>query len=94
MRMKHQALWQYGGTTIAELVALYEQCSLWMGNDGGPKHLAVAAGTPSVTVYRKQLGGVWSDDADGKQVVVNSGAPTLETLGTDTVLAAAMKALG
>jgi ADP-heptose:LPS heptosyltransferase len=49
-QMKHPAIWNYGSTTVRQLTALYEQCALWAGNDGGPKHLAVAAKTKTVSV--------------------------------------------
>ncbi len=62
-RMRAPAVWEYGRTTIRELAALYRQCALWVGNDGGPKHVAVAAGTPTLTVIRYPLGPIWTDDA-------------------------------
>jgi ADP-heptose:LPS heptosyltransferase len=62
-RMRAPAVWEYGRTTIRELAALYRQCALWAGNDGGPKHVAVAAGTPTLTVIRYPLGPIWTDDA-------------------------------
>lgn len=34
-----------------ELGALLERCSLLVCNDSGPKHLAVALGTPTVTIF-------------------------------------------
>lgn len=34
-----------------ELGALLQRCALWIGNDSGPKHLAVALGVPTVTVF-------------------------------------------
>lgn len=61
-RMRAPAVWDYGRTTIRELAALYRQCTLWLGNDGGPKHVAVAAGTPTLTVIRYPLGPIWTDD--------------------------------
>jgi len=91
--MQHAAVWQYGSTTVRELAALYRRCALWLGNDGGPKHIAAAAGTPTVTVYRRNLGGVWSDAADEKQVVINSGAETLDTITPEQVIAAARSLL-
>lgn len=71
--MKHPAVWRYGKTTVRELCALYSQCALWVGNDGGPKHIAVAAGTPTIAVYRGTLGDIWSDPANTKQGVINAG---------------------
>lgn len=88
-RMRHAPLWQYGRMTVRGLVALYEQCTLWAGNDGGPKHFAVAARIPTVTVYRKQHGRVWSDEADSNQVALNSGSSTLDSISIDDVILAA-----
>ena len=34
-----------------ELGALLERCALLVGNDSGPKHVAVALGTPTVTIF-------------------------------------------
>jgi ADP-heptose:LPS heptosyltransferase len=61
-RMSAPAVWDYGRTTIRELAALYRRCVLWVGNDGGPKHVAVAAGAPTLTVIRYPLGPIWTHD--------------------------------
>ena len=37
--------------SLGELAALYARCALVLGPDSGPLHLAVAVGTPSVTLY-------------------------------------------
>lgn len=40
-----------GRTSLGGLAALIEAASLYIGNDTGPSHLAVAVGTPSVTIF-------------------------------------------
>ncbi|GAA5071874.1 ADP-heptose:LPS heptosyltransferase [Thermocatellispora tengchongensis] len=40
-----------GALSIGGLAALYERCALLVGNDTGPRHLAGAVGTPTVSVY-------------------------------------------
>ena len=40
-----------GDATLPELAALLERCSLYVGNDSGPAHLAAAAGIPTVSLY-------------------------------------------
>jgi heptosyltransferase III len=87
--MKQPALWQYGRTSVRELAAIYAQCALWLGNDGGPKHLATAAGTPTITVNRRQLGRVWSDETDANQIQINSGTLTLDTISVADVVTSA-----
>ena len=40
-----------GQTTIGELAAQLEQCSLFIGNDSSPMHLAAAVGTPVIAIF-------------------------------------------
>lgn len=40
-----------GRTSLTELVALLARCSLFLGCDSGPLHVASALGLPSVSVY-------------------------------------------
>jgi ADP-heptose:LPS heptosyltransferase len=37
--------------TVRELAALLSEAAIFAGNDSGPKHVAVAVGTPTVTVF-------------------------------------------
>ena len=60
-RMTHEAVWDYGGCNIRQLAALYQRCALWLGNDGGAKHIAAAVGTPTLTVFRYRESGTWTD---------------------------------
>jgi heptosyltransferase-3 len=62
-------------TSVRQLAALYERCVLWLGNDGGAKHVAVAAGVPTVTVSRWGLGPVWTDMRPGSGHTAIERAP-------------------
>lgn len=42
-----------------ELGALIRRCGLWIGNDSGPKHLAVALGVPTVTIFGPTHPATW-----------------------------------
>jgi heptosyltransferase III len=64
-RMRGRPFWNHGPTTVRQMAALYARCDLWVGNDGGPKHLAVAAGVPTVTVIRWTHGPNWTDTRAG-----------------------------
>jgi ADP-heptose:LPS heptosyltransferase len=63
--MRNPAVWRYGETSVKQLAALYQRCTLWLGNDGGAKHVAAAVGTPTIAVTRWRLGPVWSDTTPG-----------------------------
>jgi len=56
-----RVLWGHGGPTVPRLAALYERCAVWIGNDGGPLHIAVAAGCPAVAVFRWTASRGWTD---------------------------------
>ena len=103
-RMRHSPAWDHGPTSVRQLAALYERCALWVGNDGGPKHVAVAAGVPSITVIRWTMGTTWTDQRPGSPHRFFENAPAdpcdfvckdcshrgcLEAVSPDGVLAAA-----
>jgi heptosyltransferase II len=50
-RMKTEPLMAAGLTTLAELAALLSRCTLFLGGDSGPLHLASGVGIPSVSLY-------------------------------------------
>jgi heptosyltransferase III len=62
--------------TPGRLAALYERATLWVGHDGGPKHVAVAAGVPTVSVIRAGLGPAWTDTSPGSPHRFVDGAGT------------------
>jgi heptosyltransferase III len=74
--MRSSAVWDYGDTTLRELAALYQRCRFWLGNDGGPKHIAAAAGIPTVTVFRDAIGAVWTaDEPRGRHIFFEPERP-------------------
>jgi heptosyltransferase III len=73
--MRGTALVEHGIETVAQLAALYERCALWLGNDGGPKHIASAVGTPTIAVARWGVGPVWSDAQDPAQLWFDAEPP-------------------
>lgn len=49
--MDTEAIVATGKTTLKELAALLERCSLVISNDTGPVHVAAAVGTPTITIF-------------------------------------------
>jgi heptosyltransferase-3 len=93
------ALWNYGDTTLSELAALYQRCDLWIGNDGGPKHVATAVGCPTVTIIHARDVPVWIDSEDARQVAVPAPAldghvDSLDGVGVDDVWMQVCRLLG
>lgn len=72
--MKEDPIVAAGGMTLGQLAALMEHCSLAIGVDSGPLHLAVAVGTPTVHLYGPvdhRAFGPWGDPA--RHIVLLSG---------------------
>ena len=56
-----------GQTSFAQLGALLQRCALFVGNDTGPMHLAVAVGTPVVAVFgpsQPEVYGPWALESE------------------------------
>ncbi|HQP10832.1 MAG TPA: glycosyltransferase family 9 protein, partial [Candidatus Omnitrophota bacterium] len=49
--MSHRPIMACGQTNISQFAALARKCSLMIVNDGGPLHVAVAAGTRTVSIF-------------------------------------------
>ncbi len=48
-----------GRTTLLQLAALLKHCTLFIGNDNGPMHMAAAVGTPVVALFGPSDQAVW-----------------------------------
>jgi ADP-heptose:LPS heptosyltransferase len=45
---------------LGHLGAVIERCAVLVGNDGGPKHMAVAVGTPTLTLFTQDSPLLWT----------------------------------
>lgn len=72
-----------GMTTLPQLAAVLAACDLFVGNDGGPAHLAAAVGTPVVTLMSGvHAANVW-DPAGGFGYAVRAGALACAPCGSE-----------
>ena len=62
--MQQQALPDYPIPTLAQTKAIFEKVHLHVGNDNGPCHFAISAGTPTVAVFGKPKAANWTPPAD------------------------------
>ena len=65
--MRQTPVWQLDVHSVRHLAALYERADVWLGNDGGAKHVAVAAATPTVSISRHTFGLPWTDPRPGQR---------------------------
>ncbi len=84
------ALWKFDSMTLAGLAAIYERCHLWIGNDGGAKHVATAAGCPTLVIIKAGDDRFWTDTTDASQAAVCDREPgSLDGIGAAQVFEAA-----
>ena len=58
--MRHTALPEIPVPDLLEMAALLERAHLFLGNDGGPRHFAIAMGTPTLAPFGKVRAQGWS----------------------------------
>lgn len=78
--------------SIAILAACLKKCRLFIGNDGGPKHLAVAMGTPTLTLFGDEPFQFWTPPHNASHIALSGTSPgkdSLLSLTSDRVFEAA-----
>lgn len=82
-RLGPAAIHDYPLPGFAALKEILARCALFVGNDGGPKHLAALSGIPSVAVFGQVHPESWTRPHDPTQrwVATASTSRTLPTLG-------------
>ena len=57
------------GLKLVELAAVLERCALFLGNDSGVTHLAVAVGMPAVALFGQGSPAIWEPRGEQVRVV-------------------------
>ena len=65
----HKPISLMGRTGVLELAALMKRCSLFIGNDGGPMHMAAAAGCPVLALFGPTDPVVWGPKGQSVSVL-------------------------
>lgn len=74
MAMQQAPATLVGTASVGQLAAIYEHCTLVLGVDSGPLHLAASVGTPTVVLFGpsdRRRYGPWGDDT--RHHVLRSG---------------------
>jgi heptosyltransferase-2 len=58
-----------GRISVEQLVLLLQRSDLFIGNDSGPLHLAVAAGTPTVSFFGPETPALYGPRGEGHVVL-------------------------
>ena len=84
-------------TDLGVLAACIKKCPLFIGNDGGPKHLAVAVGTPTIALFAAEPTEFWTPPDSNKHIAlggIHSGEEGLFSVTPEDVLETAYPFLG
>ncbi|MBU0509655.1 glycosyltransferase family 9 protein [bacterium] len=57
---------------IGRLGAVLKRCRILIGNDGGPKHIAVALDVPTLTIFGKESVEFWTPPHSSRHVALNA----------------------
>jgi ADP-heptose:LPS heptosyltransferase len=69
--MRHQALPPVPPVAhLSDLAALLEQCGLYLGADVGTRHMSIAVGTPTVTIFGRAHVACWSPPGSARHVAL------------------------
>ncbi len=68
-KAKHHFISLIGKTELLVLGALMKKCSLFIGNDGGPMHMAAASGCPVVALFGPTDPAVWGPRGQRSTVI-------------------------
>ncbi len=64
------------GTDVGRLAAILQRASLCISNDSGPRHLAVAVGTPTLTLFRQHHDREWGVYGESARCIILKGEGT------------------
>jgi len=86
--MKSPAVNLAGETSLSQLACLLKRCALFISNDSGPVHLAVAVGVPVISIFGRQQAGLspkrWGP-LGAKDKVLHKSAGCIECLAHNCV---------
>lgn len=69
---KSRCIIDYEVPTVAEQCAIFESCCLYVGNDGGNKHMATAAGISTIGIFYRDNPPVWTAEDTSKHRFLQS----------------------
>ncbi len=74
--LPHPPLVRVGDTSLGELMSLIGECHLFISNDSGPLHIAVALGIPTVSLMGPSIPERWRPWGEpGRHIVIRKDLP-------------------
>jgi ADP-heptose:LPS heptosyltransferase len=74
----HKPATNFAIDSLKTLYALFELADMYLGNDNGPRHIAIAAGLPSICIFSHFYGSYWTPPNTGRHLYVEPKQKTVE----------------
>lgn len=76
----------YKISNIKQLKAIFERSSLFLGNDNGPRHIAITCGIPTIGIFSHIHASHWTPPEMEKHLVIEPEIPGIKNLKVETVI--------
>lgn len=70
---------------LGRLGAVLERCAGFIGNDGGPKHMAVAQNIPTVTIFGNDPPEYWTPEDKERHIALSTYSAEVNLKGTEAL---------
>jgi ADP-heptose:LPS heptosyltransferase len=72
-------------TNIKQLKAIFEKSSLYIGNDNGPRHIAITSDIPSIGLFSHLYSSHWTPPGIRKHIAIEPDKPGINNLRYEKV---------
>ena len=78
--MKNKIEINYTISSIKQLKAIFERSSLFLGNDNGPRHIAITCGIPTIGIFSHVHASHWTPPGMEKHLAISPEIPGIKNL--------------
>ncbi|HHE36979.1 MAG TPA: glycosyltransferase family 9 protein [Candidatus Cloacimonetes bacterium] len=78
--MKNKIEINYKISSIKQLKAIFERSSLFLGNDNGPRHIAITCGIPTIGIFSHVHASHWTPPGMEKHLAISPEIPGIKNL--------------
>ena len=84
--MRNKIEINYKISNIKQLKAIFERSSLFIGNDNGPRHIAITCGIPTIGIFSHIYASHWTPPGMEKHLTISPEIPGIKNLKVETVI--------
>ena len=84
--MRNKVEINYRISSIKQLKAIFERSSLFVGNDNGPRHIAITTGIPTIGIFSHLFAKHWTPPNMEKHLAISPEISGIGNLNVETVM--------